>query len=58
MGLFEGLKYYLSGSDSEKSYGKSKSVKQIKKDAVTFSNALYTVLKSTLLSRDYFVITK
>lgn len=41
MGLFEGLKYYLSGSDSEKSYGKSKSVKQIKKDAVTFSNACW-----------------
>ena len=41
MGLFEGLKYYLSGSDSEKNYGKSKSVKQIKKDAVTFSNACW-----------------
>lgn len=41
MGLFDGLKYYLSGSDSEKGYGKNKSVKQIKQDAVTFSNACW-----------------
>lgn len=38
MGFFEGLRYYLSENTSKKSYGKNKSVKQIKKDAVAFSN--------------------
>lgn len=41
MGVFEGLRYYLSESTSKKSYGMNKSVKQIKKDAVTFSNACW-----------------
>lgn len=41
MGVFEGLRYYLSESTSKKSYSKNKSVKQIKKDAVTFSNACW-----------------
>ena len=41
MGVFEGLRYYLSESTSKKSYSKNKSIKQIKKDAVTFSNACW-----------------
>lgn len=41
MGLFKGLRYYLSGSDSGEGCGKNKSVMQMGKDAVTFSNACW-----------------
>ena len=41
MGLFKGLRYYLSGSDSEEGCGKNKPVMQIRKDAATFSNACW-----------------
>ena len=41
MGLFKGLRYYLSGSDSGEGCGKNKSVMQMRKDAVTFSNACW-----------------
>lgn len=41
MGLFKGLRYYLSGSDSEEGCGKNKPVMQIRKDAATFSNVCW-----------------
>lgn len=41
MGLFKGLRYYLSGSDSEEGCGKNKPVMQIRKDAAAFSNACW-----------------
>lgn len=59
MGLFEGLKYYLSGSDSEKGDGKNKSVKQIKQDAVIFSNACWnTEIRKELIKPEVDYRTK